>query len=203
MSFVNTTPPRDATGEVREMYERQQAKFGYVPNYARLFCHRPEVMSRWAALLAEIRRHQDRRRFELVTLAAAHALRNSYCSLAHATALGEFHSPEEIRDMLGGAEPESLSPAERAMMAFARRVAVDASSVTEEHVAGLREHGFADDEIFDIVATAAARAFFTKVLDGLGAHADTAYLEMDDALRESLVLGRPIATEPSERVEPR
>jgi alkylhydroperoxidase family enzyme len=87
MAFIKTTAPSDATGETRAMYARQQAAYGYVPNYAKVFCHRPEVMKLWADLLYGIRRNLDRRRLELVTLAAAHEVRSSYCSLAHGKAL--------------------------------------------------------------------------------------------------------------------
>ncbi|MFW6094410.1 MAG: carboxymuconolactone decarboxylase family protein [Pseudomonadota bacterium] len=186
MAFITSTPPEHADGDVRAMYQRQQDAFGYVPNYARVFCHRPEVMERWAALSASIRRHMDRRRFELVTLAAAHALGNRYCALAHADALGAFHSRDEILALVGGSEDAPLSAAEMTMTAFARQVAVDATAVTAEDVDALRRHGFHEAEIFDIAATAAARAFFTKLLDALGAEPDAAYGAMDPALVAAL-----------------
>ena len=44
MAFIETTPPVEADGDVRDMYERQEAHYGYVPNYAKVFCHRPEIM---------------------------------------------------------------------------------------------------------------------------------------------------------------
>ena len=45
----------------------------------------------------------------------------------------------------------------------------------------------------DVVLTAAARSFFTKTLDGLGVRPDATYRELDPAVREVLVVGRPIA----------
>ena len=45
---------------------------------------------------------------------------------------------------------------------------------------GLRDHGFTDAEIFDIAAAAAARCFFSKLLDALGAEADGAYDFLED-----------------------
>ena len=193
MTFIRTTTPSNAKHDVRAMYERQQAKYGYVPNYAKVFSHRPEIMAHWANLQAGIRQHVDPRRFELVTFAAAHALRSSYCLLAHGAALTEFYSVEEVQLIASDSEVGPLSAAEGVMMTFARKVARDASSITAGDVDALRTHGFADDEIFDIVATAAARAFFTKTIDALGAEADVAYLEMDERLRRSLTVGRPIA----------
>lgn len=199
MAFIHTIPPQQATGEVLQMYERQQAHFGYLPNYATVFCYRPDIMASWAALLGTIRRHVDPRRFELVTLAAARALENTYCSLAHGKALAALLGAEEVQAIANGTEPGTLSAAERVMITFAGKVARDASTVTAGDVAQLRAHGFADDEIFDIVAVASARAFFTKVLDGLGAEADAAYLEMDEPLRRALTVGRPMTAPAEER----
>ena len=54
MSFIDTIPPATAVGATAAMYRRQKAAWGYVPNYAKVFGHRPEVMARWDALLAEI-----------------------------------------------------------------------------------------------------------------------------------------------------
>ena len=200
MAFIETTPPDETTGEVREMLERQQAHYGYVPNYAKVFCYRPEIMKLWAALLSGLKRPMDKRRFELVTTAAAHALGSSYCSLAHGKALTAFFSAEEIRSVMSDPQPEPLSAAEVAMMNLARKVALDASSVTAADVEALKEHGITDPEIFDIVAAAAGRAFWSKLTEGLGADADSAYVEMEEPLRELLTVGRPIDLQEPERL---
>ena len=70
MAFIGTIPLDQATGEVRAMYERGQARFGYVPNHTKLFGHRPGVWAGWETLLRSIRDSMDARRYELVTLAA-------------------------------------------------------------------------------------------------------------------------------------
>ncbi|MCL7938722.1 hypothetical protein M8009_00180 [Halomonas sp. ATCH28] len=67
---------------------------------------------------------------------------------------------------------------------------------------GAQAGGSVDDEVFDIVAVAAARAFFTKVLDGLGAQADVAYRELAPELREALTVGRPIAGDDERQERP-
>jgi len=192
MAFIRTIAPADAEGEVREMYERQQSSWGFVPNYAKVFCHRPEVLARWARLLAELKRPMDARRFELITFAAAHELRHTACSLAHGKALTSFIDADDVRKLALGETSDNVTAAENAMMDFARKVARDASRITSGDVEVLRSHGFSDEEIFDIAATAAGRAFFTKLLDSLGVEADGAFLKMSQELRETLTVGRPI-----------
>lgn len=192
MPFIKTIAPADASGDVRTMYERQQSAWGYVPNYAKVFSHRPEVLARWGRLLAEIRRPMDARRFELVTFVAAYAMRNTACALAHGRALKEFLDDGEILALANGEEVSSLTAAEAAMVRFARMVAKDAWRITAGDVGVLRSHGFSESEIFDIAATAAGRVFFTKLLDSLGVEADAGFLRMDEELRGPLTVGRPI-----------
>lgn len=194
MAYIETIPPQRAVGDVHDMYERQRAHYGYVPNYAGVFCHRPEVMRLWAQLQSGIKRHMDKRRFELVTFAAAHALRSTLCSLAHGKALTEFLSAADVLAIARGEAPETLTKAEAAMLDYARRVARDASSVTASDVERLKTLGFTDAEIFDITATAAARAFWTKVIESLGVEADAPFHTMDANFKEALTVGRPLGT---------
>ena len=150
-------------------------------------------------MLAEVKRHVDPRRLELATLAAAHELRHTACSLAHGHALANIISPEAVLAVVNGTACDELSAADLAIVAFARRVAKDASRITEGEVAALREvHGLADAEIFDIAAIAASRAFFTKLLDAMGCEADSPFMKLDDELRRALTVGRPIKCMPPE-----
>lgn len=192
MAFIQTISPDAADDTVAAMYLRQQSSWGFVPNYAKVFCHRPEVMARWGQLLAEIKRPMGRRRFELVTFAAAHELKNSACALAHGNALREFFSQEQICAIAEGRCAGILDEAEQAMIMFGRQIAKDASRVTENQVAALEAHGYSDAEIFDIAAAAAGRAFFTKVLDALGVQPDPQFGEFDESFRRTLTVGRPI-----------
>jgi uncharacterized peroxidase-related enzyme len=196
MSFIATIAPDAATGATAAMYRRQQEAWGFVPDYAKVFGHRPEVMARWGRLLAEIKRPMDPRRFELVTFVAAHALGHTACALAHGKALQAFFDDAQIvaiaEDRLDGV----LDAAEQAMLGFARQVARDASRVTAAGIAVLSAHGFGDAEIFDIAAAAAGRAFFTKLLDALGVQADAPMGALAEPLRRALVVGRPVDDRP-------
>jgi uncharacterized peroxidase-related enzyme len=192
MAFVETVSTTAATDAVAAMYQRQHAAWGFVPNYARVFSLRPEVLARWGQLLAEMRRPMDKRRFELVTFAAAVDLRNSACALVHGRALREFFDDAQILDIARGRYHGILSDAEQAMVAFARQTVNEATGTTREQVAQLRSHGYADAEIFDVAAVAAGRAFFAKLLDALGVLPDAALAEIEAPLRNALTVGRPI-----------
>jgi len=198
MSFIDTISPAEARERVREMYALEQADWGYVPDYAMAFCYRPEVMARWGELLAEIRRPVDPRRMELATFVAAHEARHSPCSLAHGAALAKIIGKEAVLAIAAGREAEVLDPADSAVVRYARQIARDASRITAADIEDLRSQGLGDDEIFDIAANAASRCFFTKLLDALGADADSGMMRVDPELRAALTVGRPISTRPTE-----
>ena len=190
MTFIRTATPEEADTVVTAMYLRQQAAWGFVPNYAKVFSHRPEVLARWGQLLAEIKRPMSLRRFELVTFAAAHELGNSACTLAHGRKLREFFGDDGIvaiaANRLG-----ALSDAEQAMVDFARQVVRDASRVTAAQVEALKAHGLSDAEVFDIAATVSARAFWTGIVESLGVEPEPPFHDLEHEFRKTMTVGRP------------
>lgn len=194
MAFIRTILPADAEGPVREMYEQTCSRFGYVPNWAKAFSLRPGVRDGWAALLGSIQSNLPIRSYELATLAAARALRSSYCSLAHGSVLAtKVFDPMAVTAIMTGQPDTPLDPREHAMMAFAEKVVLNAERITSTDIEILRSHGYSDEEIFDFAAAAAARCFFSKLLDALGVQADSTFNELDPALLRALTVGRPVA----------
>jgi uncharacterized peroxidase-related enzyme len=194
MTFVETIPEDDASGAVSELYDAERAAFGYMPNFTRAFSLRPAVYAAWRRLNADIKSGMDLRRYELATVAAARRLRSSYCTLAHGSVLiDKFLEPEALRAIVSDHRAAGLEPVDVAVMDLADKVADDATSVTQADIDRLRSLGLSDAEIFDVIAAAAARCFFSKLLDGLGTQPDARYGDLDPELRSTLTVGRPIA----------
>jgi uncharacterized peroxidase-related enzyme len=176
------------------MYQQAERRFGYVPNWAQAFSLRPGVHDGWTALLTSIRSNLPVRTYELATLAAARTLRSTYCALAHGSVLADkvFDAPT-VTAIMQDAGGVPLEPRERQMMAFVEKVVLNADRITSADVEALRSHGYKDEEIFDVAAAAAARCFFSKLLDALGVQADSTFNDLDPALRKALTVGRPLA----------
>jgi uncharacterized peroxidase-related enzyme len=193
--FIHGVAEDAATGDLAEYYQQQRAEWGFLPNYAPAFSTRPAVARAWNELKSAIRDGMDRRRFELATIAAARALHSTYCTAAHSKVMRDVCGDETILELLaldptGGA----LERKDRLVYQFAAKVATSAESVSQQDVDSLREMGLGDADIADLVFAAAARSFFTRVLDGLGAQLDLETTQtFSPTLLESMIVGRPPA----------
>ncbi|HUR15089.1 MAG TPA: carboxymuconolactone decarboxylase family protein [Mycobacteriales bacterium] len=197
--FIDAAPDEAAEGPLRSFYDQQRASWGFLPNYAFAFATRPDVAAAWNQLNGAIRGGMERRRYEIATIAAARALRSTYCTAAHAKFLRDDCDDEATLQALS-TDPTgaTLGDVDRAVYAFAGKVATDAASVQQEDVDALRAVGLSDAEVADVVFAAAARSFFTRVLDGLGAQLDhQTAATFDPSVREGLVVGRPPAPAPA------
>jgi uncharacterized peroxidase-related enzyme len=112
--------------------------------------------------------------------------------LAHGALLRKnFFSADQLVAIVKDFRNADLPPEEVAMMSFAQKVTTQANQVSEHDIDELRKHGLSDEEILDVVLASAARNFFSKTLDALGAKPDEAYLELEPELLQVLTLGRP------------
>lgn len=195
MTFIATTNDQSETAAAERLREEDRAAWGFVPNLTRTFGLRPDVYQAWKALNAAIKASMDLRRYELATVAAAAALRSSYCTLAHGRILAnDFLEPDEVIALVTEPDTMTLDPVDHAVTELARKVALHADQVTEQDIESLRVHGLADDEIFDVVLTAAARCFFSKSLDATGTIPDLPFQDLAPDLRKALTVGRAIET---------
>ncbi|PWB72486.1 MAG: hypothetical protein C3F07_11900 [Anaerolineales bacterium] len=80
-----------------------------------------------------------------------------------------------------------LDPQDVAVMALAEKVILDQHGITQDDINGLLAYGLKDDEVLDIVLTAAARSFYTKVLDALGTESDDVGMELEPELEAAIM----------------
>ncbi|WP_238010417.1 carboxymuconolactone decarboxylase family protein [Dactylosporangium sp. AC04546] len=182
------------TPDESPLYQPEIDRFGYVPNYTRVFALRPEVYGAWAGLGRSVKSGMDLRRFELATLAAARTLRSSYCALAHGSVLlQQFFDADTLRRIAVDHHDAGLDPADVAVMDFAEKVAGDPTAITASDVDVLRRHGLTDTDILDVALAAALRCFFSTVLDAVGTEPDAAYRSsLSVPLLTALTVGRAV-----------
>jgi uncharacterized peroxidase-related enzyme len=194
MTYIETVPEAEATGAVAEMYATDREQYGHVRNLTQALSLAPDIVAAWLQLNGAIKARMDLRRYELTTIAAARRLRSTYCAHAHGSILIEqFMEEEALHALMADHHDAGLDPVDVAIMDYAEKIVDDATSVTEADIERLREHGLSDTEIVDVAAAAAARCFFSKLLDALGVQADATFRELEPELSAALTVGRPVA----------
>lgn len=185
--FIQTTQEENAEGKLLEIYEGDRKSLGYVPNHAKVFSLRPEVLEAWRFFQGSIRKNLRLRRYELVTLAAAMALNCRYCQLAHgAILIKNGVSLDQLRRILTNFKDAELESTEVAMMEFAQKIIRNADKIIQADVDALLALGLKDVEILDITLTTAMRSFASKTFDALGAGPDSVYEELEQQLSDLL-----------------
>lgn len=185
--FIQTISEAEAEGKLSEIYKGDQKSLGYVPNHAKVFSLRPEVLEAWRNFQGSIRKNLRLRRYELVTLAAAMALSCRYCLLAHGSILiKNGFSVDQLRAILTNFHDAGLESMEVAMMEFAQKIIRSANEMTQIDIDRLQAVGLEDVEILDITLTATMRSFASKTFDTLGAESDAIYNELEKELSDLL-----------------
>ncbi len=185
----------ETTATVQAMFDEDIAEMGFVMNATRLWAYQPSTCAHLFDLMGEAFRASGlsfRHRGLLVTATAA-ALGDSYCSLAWGHKLASADAAGAAAAVLRGDDTD-LTPAERSIVAWARRVVRDPNAATSADIADLRDAGLSDGQIFAITAFVALRLAFSTVNDALGARPDAELLDLAPAeVVEAVSYGRPPA----------
>lgn len=183
------------TRAARMLFAEDEADPGYVMNATRLWAYRPDLLEDLFALMGRAIATHDisARRRSIIVAACAASHGDSYCSLAWGEKLARRAGAEVAGAVLSGRD-EGLTPDERALAGWARKVAGDPNATTAEDLAELREAGFSDSQIFAITVFIALRIGFSTVNDALGARPDAQLLSAaPPEVLAAVTFGRPIA----------
>jgi alkylhydroperoxidase family enzyme len=185
----------EPTPEAECLFAEDLADVGYIMNVSRLWAYQPGTVNGLFGLLGETVKAGglDVRLRGILVTACASALGDSDCSLAWGSKLAGVADARTAAGVLRG-DDDGLSPGERAMARWARKVVRDPNGIGPADVRALREAGFDDAQVFAITVFVALRIAFSTVNDALGARPDAAYrLTAPQAVLDAVTFGRPIA----------
>ncbi|MEO6033403.1 MAG: peroxidase-related enzyme [Burkholderiaceae bacterium] len=147
--------------DIRSKILAVQEKAGFVPNVFLTLAHRPDEFRAFfayhdALLLRESGLSKADKEMIIVTTSAAnHCL---YCVVAHGAILRIYEKNPLIADQVAvNHRKADITPRRRAMLDFAMKVCNASHEIGEADFAALREHGFSDEDAWDI---AGITAFF-------------------------------------------
>ena len=153
--------------DVRARIVEVERKAGFIPNVFLALAHRPAEFRAFfdyhdALMLKDGGLSKAER--EMIVVATSAANDCHYCVIAHGALLRIYAKNPLIADQVAvNHRKADVSPRQRAMLDFAVKVARRAQEVDESDYARLREHGFSDEDIWDIGAIAAFFALSNRM----------------------------------------
>ena len=136
-----------------------QEKAGFVPNVFLVLAHRPDEFRAFfayhdALMLKEGGLSKGEREMIVVATSAANSCH--YCVVAHGALVRVYEKNPLLADQVAtNYRKADLTPRQRAMLDFALKITLRSAEIDESDFARLREHGFTDEDGWDIAAIAA------------------------------------------------
>lgn len=191
--YLQTIKEDEATGRVAEIYAAQKAQLGFVQETAQAFTARPDLLAIYTEFFDKIRAgfSLDARAWRLITLVAAKQIPSTYCSYVYGKQLvDDLGSKDAVLAVQRDFRSAGLSAREVEMLAYAEKIARNASEITQSDIDRLRAVGFTDREICDIALCASFRCFVSRYFDAVGAAPEPAYIDSDPAFRKAMTVGK-------------
>jgi uncharacterized peroxidase-related enzyme len=158
----------DLPADIRETMLKVQEKAGFIPNVFLTLAHRPDefraffayhdaLMLREASGLTKAER-------EMIVVATSGVNHCQYCVIAHGAILRIYAKNPQIADQLGiDHRKADITPRQRAMLDFAVKLARTPEAVDDADYQSLRDHGFGQEDIWDIGAITAFFALSNRM----------------------------------------
>jgi uncharacterized peroxidase-related enzyme len=157
----------DLPEDLRVRILEVQEKAGFVPNVFLALAHRPDECRAFldyhdALMLREGGLTKAER--EMIVVATSGANNCVYCVVAHGAILRVYAKNPLIADQVAvNYRKADISQRQKAMLAFALKVATASAMIEDPDFEALRAHGFSDEDIWDIGAIAALFALSNRM----------------------------------------
>jgi len=158
--------------DVREKILAVQEKAGFVPNVFMVLAHRPDEFRAFfayhdALLLRESGLTKGEK--EMIIVATSGLNRCLYCVVAHGAILRIYAKSPVIADQVAANYRKAdITPRQKAMLAFALKVALKSSEIVDDDFSALAAHGFSEEDAWDIGAIAAFFALSNRMANLIG-----------------------------------
>ncbi|MCK5573791.1 MAG: peroxidase-related enzyme [Bacteroidetes bacterium] len=177
MAFIRMIQESEATGEVRDLYERYRAPWGGVDNILKIHSLLPSTLAPHVDLYRSVmfgRGRLTRRQREMIATVVSRENGCPYCIHHHSDALFRLTEDRSIASLLrSGGEYRGLPPEEVCMLEYAEALTRDPASDRSRHVEKLKEHGFSEESILLMTLIVGYFNFVNRIANGLGVELET------------------------------
>lgn len=147
----------DLPTDIREKILAVQEKSGFVPNVFLVLSRRPDEFRAFFAyhdaLMVKDTGSLTKADREMIVTTTSAKNNCLYCVMAHGAILRIYAKNPLVADQVAvNHHKADITPRQKVMLDFAVKVCLDSQSVGDQDYALLRQHGFDDEDIWDITA---------------------------------------------------
>lgn len=150
---------KDMPKDIADRILAVQEKSGFVPNVFLVLAHRPEEFRAFFAYhdaLMDKPGPITKAEREMIVVATSNANQCQYCVVAHGAILRIRAKNPLIADQVAvNYRKADITPRQMVMIDFAMKVSARAYEVGDADIAMLKEHGFSEEDAWDITAISA------------------------------------------------
>ena len=157
----------DLPDDIRARILAVQDKAGFIPNVFITLAHRPDEFRAFFAYhdaLMEKEGGLTKAEREMIVVATSGANDCVYCIVAHGAILRIYAKNPLVADQIAvNYRKADITPRQKAMLAFALKVALRSTEIVDDDFTELQTHGFSDEDAWDIGAIAAFFALSNRM----------------------------------------
>jgi uncharacterized peroxidase-related enzyme len=172
MAWIKTLSQKDATGKTKKVYDRILKERGHLANIFLAQGLDPDVLEKHVDLYVDLMIGPgplSREEREAIAVVVSAANRCAYGAIHHSEALETVDKdPGALYKLLKEFTSRRESPREKALLAYAAKLTLNAKDVTEDDIKDLKEAGLTDEEILRANLIASYFNFSNRVALGLG-----------------------------------
>lgn len=165
MARAAALKPEQVPAESKSTFDTFSKNIGFTPNMMATFAQSPIAFNAWATLLGSLSKALDVKTRDSIGLAVSEVNGCNYCLTVHSfTAERMAKLPAE--DIVLARQGHARDPKRDAAVQFARKVTESRGHVTDADVQTVRDAGYTDANIMEIVALVAMYSltnFFNNV----------------------------------------
>ena len=159
--------------DIRTRILEVQAKAGFVPNVFLALAHRPAEWRAFVAyhdaLMLKDGGNLSKGDREMIVVATSAANECLYCVVAHGAILRVYEKKPLVADQVAiNWRKADITPRQRAMLAFAMKACQRSHEIDNADFAALREHGFDEEDAWDIAAITAFFGMSNRLANATG-----------------------------------
>ena len=182
ISWFPVANREDLSPETQALFAQLEVKPGFVPNVFRAFAWREERFAKWRAHFEDLMQPSaglSRAEREMISVAVSMHNQCLYCLTAHGAAVRALTKNPVLGDRITLDYRRAGLPARQmAMLDYAVKITREPAACDETDIAGLRAHGFIDEDIWDIAEVAAMFNFTNRLASATGMMPNREYHSM-------------------------